>query len=177
MHTWYYRLNALVSWVGMFLALIMALNYITGRFDMVYPDIDISVSDINLISNPNYDEDLALVYLNIKGDLSPVFNNWSVKLIFLYITVEYRTPQNRVNKITIYDKIINETQHASLDLSHVNDYPIIEASKALKGGKLSIRLNYDIVPQAGLLTQYHAETVLNVTLPTTYTPLQRRSRF
>ena len=73
--------------------------------------------------------------LTIQADLNPLFN-WNVKQLFLYLTAEYQTPNNKLNQVefkvhtcrfkylqkinerfqvVLWDKIILRGENAMLD--------------------------------------------------------------
>lgn len=64
--------------------------------------------------------DLGFLTFDLKADLRPLFN-WNVKELFLYLTAEYETSNNKLNQIVIWDKIILRGENAVLD--HKNMRP------------------------------------------------------
>ena len=39
-----------------------------------------------------------MLMLTFQADLNPLFN-WNVKQLFLYLTAEYQTPNNKLNQV------------------------------------------------------------------------------
>lgn len=100
---------------------------------------------------------LAEVRFDLTADFTPMFH-WNAKQIYLYVVLEYSTPQNQRNEMIIWDKIIQSpaitgygdggrfsTRNAR------NKYPIADINDALNGvtGRVSVRWN--IVPNVGRL--------------------------
>ena len=71
---------------------------------------------------------------DMTADMRALFT-WNTKLIFLYITAEYKTELNALNQIVIWDYIIEDVEHAQLTVGraqtmllprHHNEYPLID---------------------------------------------------
>ena len=41
---------------------------------------------------------MLMLMLTFQADLNPLFN-WNVKQLFLYLTAEYQTPNNKLNQV------------------------------------------------------------------------------
>lgn len=63
--------------------------------------------------------DLGYLTFDLKTDLSNLFN-WNVKQLFLYLTAEYVTPNNELNQVVLWDKIILRGENAILDFKNMN---------------------------------------------------------
>ncbi len=63
--------------------------------------------------------DLGFLTFDLHADLTPLFN-WNVKQLFLYLTAEYETPNNQVNQVVLWDKIIQRGENALLDYRSLN---------------------------------------------------------
>lgn len=63
--------------------------------------------------------DLGYLTFDLKTDLSNLFN-WNVKQLFLYLTAEYVTPNNELNQVVLWDKIILRGENAVLDFKNMN---------------------------------------------------------
>jgi len=175
MYTWYYRLNALATFASTILVVMLAANFLTAQLDVIDPDVSVSISNVQLFRKAYEDYrrpkeishfDIAPIYLKIKGDLRPLFN-WNVKHIFLYISATYKTSANRYNSVTIWDHILKTADEANLDFSHEGEYPLREQQEDLRGVPIELRLNWEVVPIAGLLTDY-SKPLFNFTLPAEY---------
>lgn len=63
--------------------------------------------------------DLGFLTFDLKTDLSHLFN-WNVKQLFLYLTAEYVTPNNELNQVVLWDKIIQRGENSVLDFKNMN---------------------------------------------------------
>jgi len=55
------------------------------------------------------EDSLAAVRLTLylsgdEADLNPLFN-WNVTQLFLYLTAEYQTPNNKLSQVVLWDKM------------------------------------------------------------------------
>lgn len=62
--------------------------------------------------------DMGFMIFDLKADLQPLFN-WNVKQLFLYLTAEYETTNNKLNQVVIWDKIIQRGENAVLDHKNI----------------------------------------------------------
>ena len=53
----------------------------------------LTISYLNIWSN-------LIIFNYIQADLNPLFN-WNVKQLFLYLTAEYQTPNNKLNQVIL----------------------------------------------------------------------------
>ena len=60
-----------------------------------------------------------ILFFLLQADLNPLFN-WNVKQLFLYLTAEYETPNNKLNQVVLWDKIILRGENALLDYRSMN---------------------------------------------------------
>lgn len=64
-------------------------------------------------------KDLGFLTFDLKADLNRLFN-WNVKELFLYLTAEYKTKDNELNQVVLWDKILLRGENALLDYKNVN---------------------------------------------------------
>jgi len=71
---------------------------------------------------------------DMSADVRSLFT-WNTKLVFLYVTAEYKTELNALNQVVIWDYIIEDVEHAQLTVGrsqtmllprHHNEYPLID---------------------------------------------------
>ena len=71
---------------------------------------------------------------DMAADLRGLFT-WNTKLVFVYVTAEYKTELNALNQIVIWDYIIEDVEHSQLTVGraqtmllprHHNEYPLID---------------------------------------------------
>ncbi|KAM7432589.1 Signal peptidase complex subunit 3 [Porites harrisoni] len=79
--------------------------------------------------------------------------NWNVKQLFLYLTAEYSTKNNKFNQVVIWDKIILRGDNALLNYHGMNTkYYFFDDGLGLKGNKnVSLYLSWNVIPNAGVL--------------------------
>lgn len=84
-------------------------------------------------------------------DLSSIFN-WNVKQVFLYIVAEYKTSQNMMNEVVIWDHIIGKMEDAYLDYDdEMVKYFLASQYDDLRGANVTLRLEWDVMPVCGML--------------------------
>lgn len=64
-------------------------------------------------------KDLGFLTFDLQADLTSLFN-WNVKELFLYLTAEYKTKDNDLNQVVLWDKIILRGENALLDYKNMN---------------------------------------------------------
>lgn len=64
-------------------------------------------------------KDLGFLTFDLQADLTSLFN-WNVKELFLYLTAEYKTVDNQLNQVVLWDKIILRGENALLDYKNMN---------------------------------------------------------
>nr|XP_032512286.1 signal peptidase complex subunit 3 [Danaus plexippus plexippus] len=114
--------------------------------------------------------DLGYLTFDLKTDLSNLFN-WNVKQLFLYLTAEYITPNNELNQVVLWDKIILRGENALLDFKNMNTkYYFWDDGNGLKGhNNVTLTLSWNIIPNAGLLPNIQAVGLHSFKFPTEYT--------
>jgi len=130
-----------------------------------------SARDINIGTSVN---DLGIVTLDIKGDLTDLFN-WNVKQLFIYLSAEYKTKDHAVNQVVLWDKIIRRGQDAKLNLQNLNTkYYFWDFGQGLLGNEnVTLTLNWNVIPNAGRLDKAVGTGSHAFSFPTTY--IQSRS--
>lgn len=94
----------------------------------------------------------ATLRLSIDADLTSVFN-WNVKQLFVFITAEYVTKQNKLNQIVVWDHIITGKENARIRSSSiVNKYSLTDQGYGLRGNDVTLVMNWNTIPITGLLT-------------------------
>ncbi|XP_037297390.1 uncharacterized protein LOC115444601 [Manduca sexta] len=114
--------------------------------------------------------DLGFLTFDLKTDLSHLFN-WNVKQLFLYLTAEYITPNNELNQVVLWDKIILRGENALLDFKNMNTkYYFWDDGNGLKAhNNVTLTLSWNIIPNAGLLPNIQAIGQHSFKFPTDYT--------
>jgi signal peptidase complex subunit 3 len=110
----------------------------------------VHIEDLTL--NQQFGADQLNVAMNISADFLPELRNWNMKLLFAYVVAEYETPEYGRNLITIWDQPVKSMTKANLVLPNVmNEYPVRDKLKELKGRNITLQLRYRTVPIIGWL--------------------------
>lgn len=112
--------------------------------------------------------DRTVVRATGTADFSSCFN-WNTKLVYVFLVVEYQTDKFDLNEITIYDKIITESE-AKMTLSAAAEYPVEDMARASIVGKPAVlKLKYNVMRYSGLSSLYEVEAArFNFTFPSRY---------
>lgn len=133
--------------------------------------------------------DLGFLTFDLQTDLTSLFN-WNVKELFLYLTAEYKTDNNELNQVVLWDKILLRGENAVLDFKNMNTkYYFWDDGNGLKwvetifsslikfippyfyrGHKnVTLTLSWNIIPNAGLLPSIFAIGEHSFKFPDSYT--------
>jgi len=114
-------------------------------------------------------KDLGFLTFDLQTDLSGLFN-WNVKELFLYLTAEYKTKENELNQVVLWDKILLRGENAVLDFKSMNTkYYFWDDGNGLKGHEnVTLTLSWNIIPNAGLLPNVFAIGEHSFKFPDTY---------
>lgn len=115
--------------------------------------------------------DRSLLSFDLEADLTPAFH-WNIKQIFVYVVATYKTPSTPVNRIVLWDKIVE----ASDDDKVINEknvfvkYALVDQGDELRGKEVELQLMWDHMPITGLLYmgEQDKETTSTFTLPSEY---------
>lgn len=93
-----------------------------------------------------------------------------MKQLFLYLTVEYSTPNNKHNEVVLWDKIIKRGSKANILYKKLaTKYFFWDDGHGLKGNNnLTIRLHWNSIPNVGWLTFNVAEGSHTFSFPSQY---------
>lgn len=101
----------------------------------------------------------------------PLFN-WNVKQLYVFLTAEYETAENKlnqvrqlvipklfflkhhiINQVVLWDKIIRRGENANLKLKNMNPtYYFLDDGNGLRGNQnVTLTLSWNITPNAGIL--------------------------
>ncbi|KAK6031065.1 signal peptidase subunit [Ostertagia ostertagi] len=106
----------------------------------------------------------------ITGDFTKTFN-WNVKQLFVYLVAEYETPENALNQVVLWDKIVLRSERVVLDERRLQSkyYFLDDGTHLLNHPNVTLVLRYNVVPNAGYLRLSQAEGQAVVKFPATYT--------
>lgn len=155
MHTFWSRLNAVFAFsVSVTASVAFACFLTTHLLDNSRP-VDIGV-DKAIVKNirefyVDQNHDLGIVHFSLKANLTDVFN-WNCKQLFLYLIAEYETPENKVNQVVLWDKIIKRGENAVLNLKKQSTkYYFFDDGSNLRGNEVKLSLHWNVIPNSGYM--------------------------
>ncbi|KAJ1479505.1 signal peptidase protein-like protein [Baffinella frigidus] len=182
MHSWTFRLNAIFTFTVTVLAVLSALNALSVSILDPQPVATIDNVKLNRLpgSGPKRPNAEARVMFDMAADFRTLFT-WNTKLIFLFVTAEYKTELNQVNQVVIWDYIIEDVKHAELTVGraqtmllprHHNEYPLIDQGRGIRGseGPVKLVLNWCTMPIVGIISRQR-RAVSEFTFPETWEKL------
>ncbi|KAK4470042.1 hypothetical protein MN116_000077 [Schistosoma mekongi] len=103
--------------------------------------------------NTGYHNDLGLITIDLSSYLDHLFN-WNVKQLFVYLSAEYKTADNKLNQIVLWDKIIKRGSKAELVYEKMTPkYYFWDDGHGLVGNdNVTLTLSWNIIPNVGWLT-------------------------
>uniref|UniRef100_A0A1B0FGJ0 Signal peptidase complex subunit 3 n=1 Tax=Glossina morsitans morsitans TaxID=37546 RepID=A0A1B0FGJ0_GLOMM len=157
MHTVLTRGNAMIAYTLSVLTCLTFCCFISTVFLDYRVPSNINTGKILVKNVPDYGasrekHDLGFVTFDLKTNLSTLFN-WNVKQLFLFLTAEYRTNNNHLNEVVLWDKIILRGENTALDFKNINTkYYFWDDGNGLRNNKnITLHLSWNIIPNAGLL--------------------------
>ncbi|KAM7356564.1 signal peptidase complex subunit Spase22-23 [Cochliomyia hominivorax] len=157
MHTVLTRGNATIAYTLSVLACLTFCCFISTVFLDYRVKSEISTAKVLVKNVPDYGalrekNDLGFITFDLETNLTSLFN-WNVKQLFLFLTAEYSTPDNVLNQVVLWDKIIRRGENAVLDFKNMNTkYYFWDDGNGLRNNKnVSLYLSWNIIPNAGLL--------------------------
>jgi len=172
MHTVWVRLNAVVFFgltVLLGLSCLAAISKIghSSRHQPVVKTLQLNTLR-SLKSHGGVDR--SLLSFDLEADLTPAFH-WNIKQIFVYVVASYKTEDTPVNRIVLWDKIIEAGDNKIINEENVFvKYALVDQSDQLRGKEVELQLMWDHMPITGLLYmgEQDKETVSTFTLPSEY---------
>ncbi|XP_026466242.1 signal peptidase complex subunit 3-like [Ctenocephalides felis] len=175
MHTVLTRANAILAYTLSVLAFLTfccfaSTVFIDYRTPAHMNTVKVVVKNVPDYSASREKNDLGFLTFDLKTDLTDLFN-WNVKQLFLYLTAEYITPNNELNQVVLWDKIIERGQNAVLDMKNMNTkYYFWDDGNGLKGHQnVTLTLSWNLIPNAGLLPSIFAQGQHSFKFPEQYT--------
>ncbi|GAB6029964.1 hypothetical protein CHUAL_005659 [Chamberlinius hualienensis] len=174
MNTLLSRANAVFAYTLSILAGLTVCCFLTTAFNDYKTNVTIETTRALVKNVPDYGasrekNDLGFLTFNLKADLNPLFN-WNTKQLFLYLTAEYKTQQNVLNQVVIWDKIIRSGENAVLNFENMNmKYYFWDDGNGLKGhNNVTLRLSWNVIPNSGNLPNIFGDGIHSFTFPNEY---------
>ncbi|KAL0273221.1 UNVERIFIED_CONTAM: hypothetical protein PYX00_005951 [Menopon gallinae] len=175
MHSVLTRGNAIVAYTLSVLAALTFFCFISTVFIDYRVPATMNAVRVVVKQVPDYGlsrekNDLGYITFDVKADLTNLFN-WNVKQLFLFLTAEYETPNNKFNQVVLWDKVILRGENAFLDFKNLNTkYYFWDDGRGLKGNKnVTLTLSWNIIPNAGPLPNILALGHHSFKFPVEYT--------
>ncbi|XP_013117578.1 signal peptidase complex subunit 3 [Stomoxys calcitrans] len=157
MHTVLTRGNATVAYTLSVLAGLTFCCFISTVFLDYRVTSYINTAKILVKNVPDYGasrekHDLGFITFDLEANLTTLFN-WNVKQLFLFLTAEYKTPDNELNQVVLWDKIVRRGDIAALNFKNLNTkYYFWDDGNGLRNNhNITLFLSWNIIPNAGLL--------------------------
>ncbi|XP_008806256.1 signal peptidase complex subunit 3A-like [Phoenix dactylifera] len=167
MHSFVYRLNTLVTFAAVLLAMLCAAASLLDAFNSPTVHAHAEVIKINRFRKQLSGNDEVSLALNISMDLRSLFT-WNTKQVFIFLAAEYETSKNSLNQISLWDHIVPDKDHAKFQAQVANKYPLIDQGSNLHGKKVELALHWHVMPRTGRMIQ-DKMAVSSFYLPGTYT--------
>jgi len=175
MHSVLTRGNAILAYTLSVLACLTFVCFVSTVFLDYRTSSSLNTVKVVVKNVPDYSasrekNDLGFLTFDLQTDLSNLFN-WNVKQLFLYLTAEYKSPNNELNQVVLWDKIILRGENAVLDFKNMNTkYYFWDDGNGLRGNNnVSLTLSWNIIPNAGLLPNIPAFGSHTFKFPSEYT--------
>jgi len=114
---------------------------------------DVTLNFVKDKYGPNERQDLGNFYFDLEADLTELFH-WNNKQLFIYIMAEYKTDQNDINQVIVWDRIIKRGEKTKLNLKRKPlKYQFFDdgAKGLLNNDNVTLTMWYNTVPNAGML--------------------------
>jgi len=140
-----------LTFFGTVAAALCVLVTITDVFHNADPPVKVELSEVKRLTVHRNSQDQALLALKLDADLRSVFS-WNTKQLFVYVQAEYTTPENSVNQVVLWDKIIQKKENAHLKIKSIRQkYALIDQGQYLRGRPLNITVVWNVMPKVGRL--------------------------
>lgn len=178
MHTFWSRLSALFAFSTTTLAVLTVLLVLSTSHKSYEELAKIEISTVSTLVKKLADynmpdgreNDLGLIRFNLDADFEDCFD-WNVKQLFIYLTANYETIDNKFNQIVLWDYIINRGDKAQVSLRRAPPkYYMWDDGLGLKGNQnVTLSLSMNIIPNAGLLRTAVSPHTHTFAFPNSYT--------
>uniref|UniRef100_A0A7N0UFN3 Signal peptidase complex subunit 3 n=1 Tax=Kalanchoe fedtschenkoi TaxID=63787 RepID=A0A7N0UFN3_KALFE len=147
MHSFLYRLNALLTFSLTILAFICGMASFSDNFNTPSPSVDLKVLNVNWFLKQYGNDEVSLTF-SVEADLRSLFT-WNTKQIFVFVAAEYETPKNALNQISLWDGIIPSKDNAKFSTQISNKYQFIDQGTNLRGKPFNLTLHWHVMPKTG----------------------------
>lgn len=176
MNTFLSRSNAVFAFTLSVLAALTAICSLSTAFKDYSNLVPVRINTGKAVVKnvPDYSakrekNDLGYVTFDLEADFAKVFD-WNTKQLFLYLTAHYKTDDNVVNQVVLWDHIMERGDETKIKLQDRNtEYYFWDDGKGLRGNKnITLTLSMNVIPNAGLLPLATSPTTHVFTFPNQY---------
>lgn len=167
MHTFLYRLNALVTFAMSVLALLCFATTMTDCFHRASPNVDLDLTRFEfLLPGRDLNDEIRLI-MSLDMDLSSSFS-WNTKQLFVFIQAEYQTELNHLNQVILWDSIISKKEDAKLKKRIMQKYIFDDQGNHLRSKMFNLTVEWNIMPKVGHL-KARSKSFTGFSMPREYT--------
>jgi len=176
MNTLLSRTNAIFAFTLSILAALTFLCSLSTAFKSYNQLVDVKIAATKkMVKNvADYSagrerNDLGFISFNLDADFTPAFD-WNTKQLFLYMTAEYKTRNNVLNQVVLWDLIIQRGEPSKIKLKnqHTKYYFWDDGNGLLGNDNVTLTLSMNIIPNAGLLPITAIPSIHTFAFPTDY---------
>lgn len=172
MHSFLSRGNAILAYSFSILAAATFLCFVSTSFLTHEADVAFNKAvgriDLEYVPGLGHVEE-ARITADLETNVTRLFN-WNAKELFLYLTAEYRSPDNSLNQVILWDKIIKRGEPAALRYTRVmQEYRFLDTrASLLNNPNVTLYLSWNIIPNAGMLRTYSSVNKVQIKMPGNY---------
>jgi len=176
MNTLLSRTNAIFAFTLSVLASLTLLCALSTTFKAYDQLVDVQMSATKkLVKNvADYSagrerNDLGFISFNLDADFTPAFD-WNTKQLFLYMTAHYKTRNNVLNQVVLWDHIIQRGEPTKISLrnQHTKYYFWDDGNGLKANDNITLTLSMNVIPNAGLLPISTVPSVHTFAFPNEY---------
>ena len=106
--------------------------------------------------------------MKLNADFRSAFS-WNTKQLFVFVQAEYPTPENKVNQVVLWDRIIERKEDAHIKIRNLKQkYAFIDQGRNFRGLPVNLTVAWNVMPKVGRL--FTVQKTFDVgSLPTEYT--------
>ncbi|CAI5940178.1 unnamed protein product [Closterium sp. NIES-65] len=173
MHTWLYRVNAVVTLSVFLLIGLSVLASLSERLHTSSPTVDLDLLDVEhfwrIPGGPFQGNDEAVLTLNITANLTSVFT-WNTKQLFVFVTADFSTPKHPLNQVSLWDAIVERKEDAALQFTReISEYSLMDQGNSLRGLPFNLTVYWNVMPIVGGLSMDRI-SFSGFTMPPNYRP-------
>ena len=152
MHTALNRLNTALTFFGTVVACLCILTSLTDLAHTADPRLDVRLKGVKRLTTHRGKQDTAVLSIGIDADFSSCFS-WNTKQLFVFLQAEYATPENGLNQVVLWDKIIERRADAVVQQNPLRQkYALIDQGTNFRGMPLNLTVVWNVMPRVGMLS-------------------------